>query len=123
MILVVVVFLAPVFAGAVEFYGCISSITGAQVPLAAKNAYLERLRAGASESNFVKCGAPDEVPSYFYGIPSGTEWRFFCAYIKNGSVLKSESFSINRCKATRNWEHVDEGFPKPAQGSGYDSLM
>ncbi|PDT32276.1 hypothetical protein CO660_00080 [Rhizobium sp. L9] len=127
MVLVIAALLAPVFAGAVKSYGCISSITGDQVPLAARNAYLEKLtvtkRAGARDLNFVKCGVPDEVPAYFYGIAAGTEWKVFCAYIKNGSVLTSEEFSINRCKATRNWELVDEGFPKPAHGSGYDSLL
>ncbi|MDP9813678.1 hypothetical protein J2W42_006553 [Rhizobium tibeticum] len=127
MILVFLVLLSPVFVGAVKFHGCIAHITGNEVFAEAKKAYLKKLvvtkRAMASELDFVKCGVPDEIPAYFYGLPVGTEWRAFCAYIKDGSVLTSEEFSINKCRTTSNWEFVDEGFPKPVQVFGYDRLL
>ncbi len=125
--LVAILLLAPFFAAAVQFYGCISTIEGDEVTLAAKSAYLNKLmvtkQATASDLNSVKCGPPVEIPAHFYGIRTGTEWRVFCAYIKTGNVLTAEEFSINRCKATSNWEFLDEGFPKSAQSHGYDLLL
>ncbi|MHC2215536.1 hypothetical protein [Rhizobium leguminosarum] len=127
LILVLLLLLSPVFVGAVKFYGCITHITGDEVFAEAKNAYLKKLimtkRATASEWDSIKCRVPDEIPAYVYGLPAGTEWRAFCAYIKDGSVLTSQAFSINKCRATRNWEFVDEGFPKPVQVLGYDRLL
>ncbi|WP_064834193.1 hypothetical protein [Rhizobium phaseoli] len=108
-------------------YGCIQRITGKEVLFEAQKAYLDRLiatkSAPASDLAFIKCGIPDEIPAYLYGVRLGTEWRVFCAYIKEGTVLTSQQFSINRCRATRNWEFVDEGFPKPVQSVGYDQLL
>ena len=118
---------AVVSTGAVMAYGCISRIDETQVFDAAKRAYLNRLittkKLTDDDLRYVKCGPPQTVTDYFYGIPMGSEWSAFCAYIKDDVVNASEAFHINECQRTRLWEQVDEGFPKPLRGIGYDRLL
>lgn len=113
--------------GAVMAYGCISRIDETQVFDATKRAYLNGLitteKLTDDDLRFIKCGPPQTVTDYFYGIPMGSEWSAFCAYIKDDVVIASEAFHINECGRTRLWEQVDEGFPKSGRGIGYERLL
>lgn len=118
---------AVMSTGAVMAYGCISRIDETQVFDAAKHAYLNRLittkKLADDDLRFIKCGPPQTVTDYFYGIPMGWEWSAFCAYIKDDVVIASEAFHINECRRTRLWEQVDEGFPKSVRETAYDRLL
>ena len=122
------IYMATVMStGAVMAYGCISRIDETQVFSAAKRAYLNNLittkKLADEDLRFIKCGPPQTVTDYFYGIPMGSEWSAFCAYIKDDVVIASEAFHINECQRTRLWEQVDDGFPKSAWEIGYDRLL
>jgi hypothetical protein len=127
LIVVAVLVLSPVIGGGIYGYGCINRIVESDVLNEAKQAYLQKIietkQATAADLSSVKCGRPEEIADYFYGISVGIQWRVFCAYIKDERVLTSEEFSINKCRATADWTYVDEGFPKPLQNSGYGKLL
>ncbi|NSZ61869.1 hypothetical protein G6L16_000795 [Agrobacterium tumefaciens] len=118
---------AVMSTGAVMAYGCISRIDETQVFDAAKRAYLNKLittkKLADDDLRFIKCGPPQTVIDYFYGVPMGWEWSAFCAYIKDDVVIASEAFHINECRRTRLWEQGDEGFPKSVRETGYDRLL
>lgn len=118
---------AVVLIGAVKSYGCISRMDETQVFDAVKRAYLNNLittkKLADDDLRFIKCGPPQTVTDYFYGIPMGWEWSAFCAYVKDDVVIASEAFHINECRRTRLWEQVDEGFPKSMRETGYDRLL
>lgn len=122
-ILLLILVISPLVVGLVRFYGCVQRTTNESVLSDAKAAYLGRVRANANDLEFIKCSQPTPVKDNVYGIPAGAEWSTICAYIRDSIVYASEAFQINRCTVTRHWEHVDEGFPKPLQNSGYENLL
>lgn len=127
IVLLALIAISPVALGFFNSFGCIDRTTDENVFQRAKAAYLKKLfqikTASLADGEFVKCGPPTAVEEILFGIPTGTQWRAFCAYIKENTVYTSEAFNINRCSYTKDWEFVDEGFPKSLAESGYGDLL
>lgn len=127
IVLLALIAISPVVLGVFNSFGCIDRTTDGNVFQRAKAAYLKKLVqvkiASPADGEFVKCGPPTAIEDIIFGVPIGTQWSAFCAYIKEDTVYTSEAFDINRCSYTKNWEYVDEGFPKPLAEPGYQGLL
>ncbi|QRY70595.1 hypothetical protein JVX98_31660 (plasmid) [Ensifer sp. PDNC004] len=117
---------SPVGYSAIQRYFCVSGLLKADVVRDAKRLYFDRLlekrvvSLGLQEK--IKCSSPVTEEDFFYGVKVGQEWKVMCAFIQGGLVQTAEAFNISRCGAARNWEFVDEGFPKPITDGGYSYL-
>lgn len=85
---------AVMSTGAVMAYGCISRIDETQVFDAAKRAYLNRLittkKLADDGLRFIKCGPPQTVVDYFYGLP------WVGSGVHSAPISKTVSLSLQR---------------------------